>query len=81
MAKKTTAVTRLQKNGDDVVLVLDRAVLEASGIDADTPVVVSIQDHSILIEPARSAERRQKLEDGVEKMHEKYAGVFQRLAE
>ncbi len=74
-------VKHLTKTGNSLALVLDRPLLEATHIDAETPLEVSTDGDVIVITPLRQEERREKLERGVEKIHEKYAGVFRRLAE
>lgn len=75
MAKKLT------KTGNSLALVLDRALLEQTGIDADTPLEVSTDGDVILISPVRSAKRTAKLKQVMDRAHERYAGAFKRLAE
>lgn len=74
-------VKTLTKIGNSLALVLDRPLLEATGIDASTPLEVSTDGDVIVISPQRSARRNQKLRRVVDRMHERYAGVFRRLAE
>jgi len=74
-------VKTLTKTGNSLALVLDRPLLEATGIDASTPLEVSTDGDVIVISPQRSARRNQKLRRVVDRMHERYAGVFRRLAE
>ena len=74
-------VKQLIKTGNSLALVLDKPLLEATGIDADTQVEVSTDGDVIVITPVRDTARRRKLESGIEKIHEKYSGVFRRLAE
>ncbi len=74
-------VKKLTKTGNSLALVLDRPLLEATKIDADTPLEVSTDGDVIVISPVRDAQRRDKLRAGVEAMNERYAGVFRRLAE
>lgn len=74
-------VKHLTKTGNSLALVLDRPLLEATRIDADTPLEVSTDGDVIVITPVRDRDRREKLEKGIEKIHQKYAGVFRRLAE
>ncbi|MEO7795930.1 MAG: AbrB/MazE/SpoVT family DNA-binding domain-containing protein [Thermoanaerobaculia bacterium] len=74
-------VKTLTKTGNSLALVLDRPLLEATGIDASTPLEISTDGDVIVISPQRSARRNQKLQGIVDQMHERYAGVFRRLAE
>ena len=74
-------VKTLTKTGNSLAVVLDRPLLEATGIDATTPLEISTDGDVIVISPQRPAKRNQKLRRVVERMHERYAGVFRRLAE
>jgi len=74
-------VKTLTKTGNSLALVLDRPLLEATGIDATTPLEISTNGDVIVISPQRTAKRNQKLRRVVDRMHERYAGVFRRLAE
>jgi len=74
-------VKRLTKTGNSLALVLDRPLLEATGIDAETPLEISTDGDVIVISPVRNVDRTAKLERGVKRINERYAGVFRRLAE
>jgi antitoxin MazE len=74
-------IKKLTRTGNSVAVVLDRPLLEATGIDADTPVEVSTDGDVIVITPRRDPERAEKLRAGMEKIHDRFAGVFRRLAE
>ena len=74
-------VKKLTKTGNSLALVLDKALLEQTGIDANTPLEVSTDGEVILISPVRSAKRTAKLKRVMERAHERYAGAFKRLAE
>jgi antitoxin MazE len=72
---------RLTKTGNSLALVLDRPILEATGIDAATTVEVSTDGDVIVVTPVRSKKRAAKLESALEAINARYAGVFKRLAE
>ena len=72
---------RLTKTGNSVALVLDRPLLEATGLDAGTTVEVSTDGDVIVITPVRSKKRTARLEAALEEINARYAGVFKRLAE
>jgi antitoxin component of MazEF toxin-antitoxin module len=72
---------RLTRTGNSLALILDRPILEATGIDAETPLEVSSDGDVIVITPVRDSERITQFKAGVEKMNARYAGVFRRLAE
>lgn len=71
---------RLTKTGNSVALVLDKQLLEAAHLSADSEVEVSTDGDTIVITPRRDAARVADFRAGLEKMHERYAGVFAMLA-
>lgn len=72
---------KLTRTGNSLALVLDRALLESLEITAETPLEVSTDGEVIVISPVRSARRTAKLRKVMARAHERYAGVFKRLAE
>ena len=74
-------VKHLTKTGNSLALVLDRPLLEAARIDAETALEVSTDGDVIVITPVREAGRVEKFRAGVEAIHDRYAGVFRKLAE
>jgi antitoxin component of MazEF toxin-antitoxin module len=74
-------VKRLTKTGNSLALVLDRPLLETTGIKSDTPLEVSTIGDVIVITPLRSRSRKTRFQGAVEAVNDQYAGVFQRLAD
>jgi antitoxin component of MazEF toxin-antitoxin module len=72
---------RLTKTGNSLALVLDRPLLEATGISATTTVEVSTNGDVIVVTPVRSKKRAAKVTSALETINAPYAGVFKRLAE
>jgi antitoxin component of MazEF toxin-antitoxin module len=72
---------KLTRTGNSLALVLDKGLLERTGIDADTPLEVSTDGEVIVISPVRAAKRTAKLRRVMERAHARYAGAFKRLAE
>ena len=60
---------------------LDREVLERTGISADTILDVSTDGDVIVISPRRTKKRSEKLRKAMARADERYGGVFRRLAE
>lgn len=71
----------LIRTGNSLALVLDKPILEATGIDADTPIEVSTDGDVIVISRVRPAERTRNLKRILSELDERYAGVFKRLAQ
>ena len=74
-------VKKLTKTGNSLALVLDKTLLEQTGIDADTPLEISSDGQVIVISPVRDKKRNAKLKSIVAEAHERYGGVFKKLAE
>ncbi len=74
-------VKRLTKTGNSLALVIDRPLLDATGIDANTPLDVSTNGDVIVITPVRSKSRHARFRSAVEAIHRDYGGVFRRLAD
>jgi antitoxin MazE len=70
----------LTKTGNSLALVIDRPVLEATRIGPETPLEISTDGDVIVISPVRDPLRTEKLRDGMERIHQRYAEVFRRLA-
>jgi antitoxin MazE len=71
----------LTRTGNSLALVLDKRILEATGIDADTQLEVSTDGDVILISPVRSKRRTAKLKKILDDLDREHAGAFRRLAE
>ena len=67
--------------GNSLALVLDKPVLEATGIGRETLLDVSTNGDVIMISPVRSAARTADLKAIMAGIATRYAGAFRRLAE
>lgn len=73
---------KLTKTGSSLAaLVLDKPLLERTGMDDGTPLEVSTDGEVIVISSVRSARRTAKLRRVMQKARDRYAGVFKRLVE
>ncbi|HVV49207.1 MAG TPA: AbrB/MazE/SpoVT family DNA-binding domain-containing protein [Polyangia bacterium] len=71
---------RLTKTGNSLALVLDRELLDRTGISAGTVLDVSTDGDVIVVTPKRGKGRTEKLRQAMARADERYAGVFRRLA-
>jgi antitoxin MazE len=76
-----TMPKKLTRTGNSLALVLDKPILEATGIDDDTLLEVSTDGDVIIVSPVRSKRRTQKLKKILDELHREHAGAFRRLAE
>jgi len=72
---------RLTRTGNSLALVLDRPLLKATGIGAETTVEVSTDGDVIIVAPVRARKRARRLAAALDDINARYAGVFKRLAE
>jgi antitoxin MazE len=72
---------RLTRTGNSLALVLDKPLLDALRIDANTPLEVSTDGEVIIVSPVRDRRRTAKLKNVVAEAHRQYGEVFKRLAE
>lgn len=72
---------RLTRSGNSYALVIDRPLLEALSIDPETELEISTDGDVLVVTPVRDPERSRRLADLVGEAHERYGGVFRRLAE
>ncbi len=72
---------KLTRTGNSLALVLDTELLERAGIDASTPLEVSTDGDVVVVAPVRRRKRAARLKEVMDRAHERYAGVFRKLAE
>lgn len=73
-------VKTLTRTGNSLALVLDKGILQATGIDADTKLEVSTDGDVIVISPVRSTKRTARLRIILDDLDREHAGAFRRLA-
>lgn len=71
----------LTRTGNSLALVLDRPLLEATGINEKTRLEVSTDGDVIIISPVRAKKRTAKLAKILADLDRDHAGAFRRLAE
>jgi antitoxin component of MazEF toxin-antitoxin module len=74
-------VKRLTRSGNSLAPVIDRPLLEALDIDAETELELSTDGAVLVVTPVRDRKRKKRVADLVAEAHEEYGGVFRRLAE
>jgi len=74
-------IKKLTRTGNSIALVLDKPLLEELGLDENAEVEVSTNGQVIVITPKRSSARDRKFRKAVDKINQKYAGLFKRLSE
>jgi len=77
----TYVTKRLMRSGNSLALVIDRPLLEALEIDADTELELSTDGDVLVVTPLRDPKHRNRVAELVAEAHEQYGGVFRHLAE
>ena len=71
---------KLTKHGHSLALVIERGVLDLLKIDEKTPLDISTDGRILIIAPVNDPERRKQFEKALAKSHQKYGGMYKRLA-
>jgi antitoxin MazE len=74
-------IKKLTRHGNGWALVLDQPMLERLNIDPQTPLEVATDGQTLIIAPARDAERRARFEAALEKANREYGRALKKLAE
>ena len=72
---------KLTRTGNSVALVLDRTLLEETGMDEHSEVEISSNGDVIVVTPVRSENRQERLRSAADNINKRYAGLFRRLSE
>lgn len=74
-------VKTLQKHGNSHALVIDKSLMEAVGIDADSPLQVTISGNSLIVTPVHVGLGRERTMKEIEELRPRYGEMLKRLAE
>ena len=74
-------VRTLTRQGNSLVLVIDRPLRELLEIDAKTPLKVSVQGRRLIIEPLRQPGRADRFQKAVGKMDRFHGRAMKKPAE
>ncbi len=74
-------IKKLQRHGNSQALVLDKALLEAMGIDIDTPLQITISGASLVVTPVDVGLGRKRVAELISELRPKYKKMLENLAE
>jgi len=74
-------VKTLQKHGNSHALVIDKALMEVLGIDADSPLEVTVSGNSLIVTPVHVGVGRERIAQEIEDLRPRYGDMLERLAE
>jgi len=74
-------IKTLQKHGNSHALVIDKALMEALGIDEGTPLQMTLNGTTLVVTPVEVGLGDEQVADAVAELRPKYARMLKRLAE
>ncbi len=74
-------VKTLKKHGNSQALVIEKSILDAMGIDADTPLQVTVSGQTLIVTPANIGVGAEAVATSVRKLRRRYGKTLKRLAE
>ncbi len=74
-------IKTLQKHGNSMALVIEKPMMEAIGINEDTPLQITLSGNALVITPANVGVGRKRIEESLKKMRRRYGPMLKRLAD
>ena len=74
-------IKTLTKVGNSHALVIDKPLMEALGIEHDTPLQLTVSGNSLIVTPANVGLGRQAVADFIKKLRPRYGKMLEELAE
>ena len=74
-------IKTLRKHGNSQALPVDKATMEAMGIEMDTPLQVTITGNTMIVTPANVGIGPEAVTKAMKKMRRQYGPVLKKLAE
>ena len=74
-------IKKLQKHGNSHALVIDKALMEALGINEDTPLQLTLNGTTLVVSPVEVGLGDEDVREAITKLRPKYARMLKRLAE
>lgn len=73
-------IKTLQKHGNSQALVIEKALMEAIGIQADSPLQITISGNSLIITPVHVGVGRERVAEAIDKLRPRYGTMLKNLA-
>jgi antitoxin component of MazEF toxin-antitoxin module len=74
-------IKKLQKHGNSQALVIDKPILEAMGIGADSELQITVSGNALIITPVNVGVGRKRVQEAIDKLRPRYGEMLKRLAE
>ena len=73
-------IKTLKKHGNSQALVIEKALMEAIGIQADSPLQVTVSGNSLIVTPVHVGIGRERVTEAIDKLRPRYGDMLERLA-
>ena len=73
-------IKTLRRQGNGQVLPIDKATMEAMGIDPDTPLQVTVTGNALVVAPVHVGLSREEIDSSLAKMRGRYGKTLRNLA-
>lgn len=73
-------VKTLEKHGNSQALVIEKALMEAIGIQPDSPLQITVSGHSLIVTPVHVGIGSERVTETIDKLRPRYGGMLERLA-
>ena len=74
-------IKTLKKHGNSMALVIEKPIMEALGIQADTPLQVTLNGNTLMITPTHVGVGQERVKQVLKKMRRRYGAMLKRLAD
>ena len=74
-------IKTLQKHGNSQALLIDKTLMEAMGIELDTPLQITVSGNSLIVTPVHVGVGRQRVAEVIDELRPRYGDMLKRLAE
>jgi len=74
-------IKTLKKHGNSMALVIEKPIMEALGIQADTPLQVTLNGNTLMITPTHVGVSPERLKRVIKDLRKRYGPMLKRLAD
>ena len=74
-------IKKLQKHGNSQALVIEKAIMDALGIQGDTPLQVTVSGNSLIVTPVNVGVGREAVAESIKNLRPRYGQMLRNLAE
>ncbi len=74
-------IKKLQRHGNSQALVIEKSLVDALGIQPDTPLEITISGQSLIVTPVNVGIGREAVTESIKKLRKRYGKMLKNLAE